>query len=66
MEDTAGQGVIGSAGSYYWGGAAGTVFWIDPVEDIVVVTMMQLMGGWPSYRPDLRVVTYQAIIDSNL
>lgn len=66
VEDTTGQGVIGSAGSYYWGGAAGTVFWIDPVEDIVVVSMMQLMGGWPSYRPDLRVATYQAIIDSNL
>ena len=66
VEDTTGQGVIGSTGSYYWGGAAGTVFWIDPVEDIVVVSMMQLMGGWPSYRPDLRVATYQAIIDSNL
>ena len=66
VEDTTGQGVIGSAGSYYWGGAAGTVFWIDPAEDIVVVSMMQLMGGWPSYRPDLRVATYQAIIDSNM
>ncbi len=65
LTDTAAQGVIGSAGQYYWGGAAGTVFWIDPVEDIVVVSMMQLMGGWPSYRPDLRVATYQAIIDSN-
>lgn len=65
VEDTTGQGVIGSKGSYYWGGAAGTVFWIDPVEDIVVVSMMQLMGGWPSYRPDLRVATYQAIIGDN-
>ena len=64
VADTAGQGVIGSTGQYYWGGAAGTVFWIDPVEDIVVVSMMQLMGGWPSYRPDLRVATYQAIVDS--
>ena len=44
---------------------AGTVFWIDPVENLVVVSMMQLMGGWPSYRPDLRVASYQAIIESN-
>ena len=59
------NGTIGSAGQYYWGGAAGTVFWIDPVENIVVVSMMQLMGGWPSYRPDLRVATYQSLITTN-
>ena len=64
VTDTTQQGVIGSEGQYYWGGAAGTVFWIDPVEDIVVVSMQQLMGGWPSYRPDLRVAAYQAIIES--
>lgn len=64
ITDTAASGVLGSPGEYYWGGAAGTVFWIDPVEDIVVVSMMQLMGGWPSYRPDLRVATYQALTES--
>ena len=65
VTDTAANGAIGSAGQYFWGGAAGTVFWIDPVEDIVVVSMMQLMGGWPSYRPDLRVATYQALTETN-
>lgn len=65
VTDTAANGAMGSAGQYFWGGAAGTVFWIDPVEDIVVVSMMQLMGGWPSYRPDLRVATYQALIETN-
>ncbi|MFT7653325.1 MAG: CubicO group peptidase (beta-lactamase class C family) [Limisphaerales bacterium] len=65
VTDTAANGAMGSAGQYYWGGAAGTVFWIDPVEDIVVVSMMQLMGGWPSYRPDLRVATYQSIVETN-
>ncbi len=64
VTDTAANGSIGSAGAYYWGGAAGTVFWIDPVENIVVVSMMQLMLGWPSYRPDLRVATYQALLDT--
>ena len=35
-------------GEYSWGGAAGTVFWIDPVEDLVVVGLIQLMGSpWP-------------------
>lgn len=64
VTDTAANGAMGSAGQYYWGGAAGTVFWIDPVENLVVVSMMQLMGGWPSYRPDLRVATYQALLDT--
>ena len=48
-------GVIGSAGEFNWGGAAGTVFWIDPVEEIVVVSMIQLMGSpWP-LRSELEV-----------
>ena len=57
-------GVIGSAGEYNWGGAAGTVFWIDPVEEVVVVSMIQLMSSpWP-LRSELRVATYQAIVES--
>ena len=49
VTDTAANGAMGSAGQYYWGGGAGTVFGIDPVENLVVVSMMQLMGGWPAY-----------------
>ena len=64
VTDTAAQGIIGSAGQFWWGGAAGTIFWIDPAEDIVVVSMMQLMRGQPSYRPDLRMATYQALTRS--
>jgi CubicO group peptidase (beta-lactamase class C family) len=33
-----GQGTIGD---YWWGGWAGTYFWIDPKEEISVVYMMQ-------------------------
>lgn len=55
--------VIGSAGEYNWGGAAGTVFWIDPVEELVVVSMIQLMRSpWP-LRSDLKVAVYQALDD---
>jgi len=62
--DPAAGGVIGSIGEYNWGGAAGTVFWIDPVEEIVVVSMIQLMSSPWSLRSDLKVATYQALIDS--
>ena len=57
-------GVVGSNGEFNWGGAAGTVFWIDPVEEIVVVGMIQLMGSPWSLRSDLKVATYQAITES--
>jgi CubicO group peptidase (beta-lactamase class C family) len=33
--------VAGSPGDYFWGGAGGTYFWIDPKEKMVVVYMMQ-------------------------
>jgi CubicO group peptidase (beta-lactamase class C family) len=54
-----------SRGEYGWGGAAGTVFWIDPIEEIVVVSMMQrYLIGVPGWRDRLRVLVYQAIIES--
>jgi|TARA_Y100000310_G_scaffold293921_1_gene323938 CubicO group peptidase (beta-lactamase class C family) len=64
VTDAVNAGVMGSDGEFNWGGAAGTVFWIDPVEEIVVVGMIQLMGSpWP-LRSDLKVATYQAVIES--
>ena len=58
-----GTGVLGSLGEYSWGGAAGTVFWVDPVEEMVVVGMIQLMGSpWP-LRRELRVLANQAITE---
>jgi CubicO group peptidase (beta-lactamase class C family) len=37
--------VTGSAGEYRWGGAAGTAFWVDPKEQMVVVWMTQAQPG---------------------
>uniref|UniRef100_UPI0035C964AB serine hydrolase domain-containing protein n=1 Tax=uncultured Sphingomonas sp. TaxID=158754 RepID=UPI0035C964AB len=31
----------GTAGTFYWDGAAGTVFWVDPERDLAVVAMVQ-------------------------
>ena len=47
-----------------WGGAAGTIFWVDPEEDLVALCMIQLMGSpWP-LREELRILTYQALTES--
>ena len=53
-----------SPGELSWGGATSTAFWIDPVEDIVVVFMTQVMPSstYP-IRRELRSLVYQAIID---
>lgn len=55
---------VSSRGELSWGGAAGTKFWIDPAEGIVGIAMVQLYGApWP-LRFDLKVATYQALLDS--
>jgi CubicO group peptidase (beta-lactamase class C family) len=56
--------MAGSAGEFYWGGAASTAFWIDPVEDLAVVFTTQLMpsASYP-FRAQLRSLVYQALAD---
>jgi CubicO group peptidase (beta-lactamase class C family) len=55
---------IGSKGDYYWGGAASTIFWIDPAEELVVVFMTQLMpSGSFNFRGQLKSIIYPAIVD---
>ena len=56
--------ILGSKGEFTWGGVASTAFWIDPLEDISVVFMTQLIPS-SSYpiRRELRVLVYQALVD---
>jgi CubicO group peptidase (beta-lactamase class C family) len=57
-------GTPGSAGDFYWGGYAGTYFWIDPREQLTAVMMMQSPGVQrPFHRNLLRQLVYQAISD---
>ena len=57
--------VAGSVGEYFWGGAASTAFWVDPVEDICVVFLTQFMPSslYP-IRRELRTLVNAAVIDS--
>ena len=48
-----------------WGGAWGTVFWVDPVEDLVGIMMTQITSySHISVRNDIGVTAIQAIVDS--
>jgi CubicO group peptidase (beta-lactamase class C family) len=64
MLDPAKAQILGTPGEYAWGGAASTAFWVDPVEEMIVIMMTQLMPSstYP-IRRDLRVLSYQAAID---
>jgi CubicO group peptidase (beta-lactamase class C family) len=56
-------------GSFYWGGAFGTWFWLDPTNDVVVIGMIQNVngstptGGSPQVRPLSRKLVYAALVD---
>ena len=56
-------GTIG-AGDYYWGGAASTIFWVDPAEDMFAIFMTQLMPSATfNFRGQIKNIIYGAIED---
>jgi CubicO group peptidase (beta-lactamase class C family) len=50
-----------STGSFGWGGAFGTYFWVDPKEKLVAVMMIQT--SVPALRRDFENAVMQAIVD---
>jgi CubicO group peptidase (beta-lactamase class C family) len=56
----------GSVGSFYWTGAYGTTFYVDPQQRLVLVMMIQTASGAPNetYRRSVRQLVYQALLDS--
>lgn len=54
---------ISSKGELSWGGVAGTKFWIDPVEQLIGIAMVQQYRSPWQLRFDLKVATYQALLD---
>ena len=56
-------GAPGSVGEYNWGGAAGTIFWVDPKEELIAVVMIQLSSSPYNLRREMKSLIYQAIID---
>ena len=64
VEDPAAAGGYVGQGTYFWGGYAGTWFWIDPVYQLIVIGMIQQRGeGMPDFRALSRSLTYQAITE---
>ena len=56
----------GSVGDFGWAGAGGTIFWVDPVEGLVVVALTAQPDYAPKalYRQLIRSLVYQALATS--
>ncbi|HEY8003069.1 MAG TPA: serine hydrolase domain-containing protein [Phenylobacterium sp.] len=54
-----------SMGEFYWGGAASTAFWVDPVQKVTAVFMTQLLPSstYP-IRRELRTLVYSALMET--
>ena len=62
--DRARAATTASAGSYGWGGAASTIFWIDPAEELVVIFLTQLIPSRTfDFRGQLQAIVYGALLD---
>ena len=64
VTDLGERGTLGSVGEYGWGGAYHSTYWVDPLEELVVVYLSQIIPatGLEDYAK-LRSGVYQAIID---
>jgi CubicO group peptidase (beta-lactamase class C family) len=55
--------VPGSVGQYFWGGLAGTTFWVDPAEELFAIMLIQAPGQRDYYRTLFRDLVYAAFDD---
>lgn len=56
-------GFMSSKGNYGWSGMASTYFRIDPIENIIIISMAQFIPiGFHAYHDDFRNLAYQALI----
>ena len=51
----------GTAGTFYWGGIAGTTYWIDPKEDLFALLLIQAPGQREYYRMLFRNLVYASL-----
>jgi CubicO group peptidase (beta-lactamase class C family) len=63
LSDLSRAQIVGSVGQYAWAGAASTQFWIDPVEEVVVVFLTQLLYGAYPIQRELQVLVNAAFAD---
>lgn len=63
LHNPSAAGSLAGRGTFSWGGAAGTWFWVDPVNDLIFVGMVQRFDYWEPDHPNRisQTLTYQAL-----
>ena len=51
----------GTPGEFFWGGIAGTAFWIAPKEELIAMMMIQAPGQRDYYRQLFRILVHAAL-----
>jgi CubicO group peptidase (beta-lactamase class C family) len=54
---------VGSQGTYRWGGAAGTTFWIDPKEHMFGIFLIQILPPNVGASGEFQRLAYDALVD---
>lgn len=64
VENPIPSGTYSTPGEFFWGGAASTAFWVDPVEEITAHFFTQLLPSstYP-IRSQLRQLVYSSLVD---
>jgi CubicO group peptidase (beta-lactamase class C family) len=63
VTDLGASAQLGSTGTYGWGGAYGTIYFVDPVEQVVAIFMVQLRpNDHLNIRRDFRTLVYQSLV----
>ncbi|MEO6527952.1 MAG: serine hydrolase domain-containing protein [Gemmatimonadaceae bacterium] len=63
--DRQGADGLKSVGSFGWGGAYGSTYFVDPVERLVVVFMLNQMPLRSDMAPKFPTLVYQALVESS-
>ncbi|SFJ78655.1 CubicO group peptidase, beta-lactamase class C family [Caulobacter sp. UNC279MFTsu5.1] len=68
VTDPARDGTLQGEGTYSWGGAAGTWFWIDPKNDLFMLGMIHILAreidpALAKINDDAATLVYQALVD---
>jgi CubicO group peptidase (beta-lactamase class C family) len=63
VTDPGASGLPYSKGTYCWSGSQGTVFWIDPKQELAAVLMVQLTPNPLKLRERFSALVYGAIVE---
>jgi CubicO group peptidase (beta-lactamase class C family) len=63
VHDRFGCDDLSSEGSYFWGGAYGSSYMVDPQEHVIIVYMENRLPRNPDVGNNFRTLVYQALVE---